>query len=94
MNMSFHLVKTIDELLKKAELELLLKKIEVSSDAGTNVYPVTCPAVGRSDDYQKTEEGEPICIYNSGNCHYFNRALFDLDGYVKQVICKFEENKG
>jgi len=92
--MSFQATKTIDDLLKQAELELLLSRVEISADSGTTLYPVTCPAVGRSDDYQQSTEGEPVCVSNNGNCHYFGKALFDLDGYVKQIICKFEKSKG
>lgn len=89
--MGFVRMHNIDELLKHAEKELLLKRITVEADRGTIVTPVTCPAKGRVDDYKRDEEGKPACVYNNEPCHYFSRSIFDLDGYTKQVICTFEE---
>lgn len=91
--MSFQNTETIDALIKKAELEVLLKRVTVEADRGTIVTPVRCPAKGRVDDYQRDEEGKPACTYNGNNCHYFGRSMFDLDGYVKQIICMFEEGQ-
>jgi hypothetical protein len=89
--MSFQKTKTIDDLIKQAELEVLLKRVTVEADRGTIVNPVRCPAKGRVDDYQRDEEGRPACVYNNGNCNYFGRSMFDLNGYTKQIMCNFQE---
>jgi len=91
--MSFVRMHDIEDLLKRAEKEILLKRVSIEADRGTIVTPAACPAKGRVDDYQRDEEGKPACVYNNGNCHYFSRSLFDLNGYTKQVICTFEEGK-
>ena len=77
--------------LKMAKLEVLLRKIEVSSDSGTTVIPVRCPGIGRVEDYGKTNEDEPACVYNSNNCPYFRDSGFDLDTYYKQITCTVDE---
>jgi len=91
--MSFQNTETINDLIKRAELEVLLERVAVDADRGTIVIPVRCPAKGRVNDYQMDEEGQPACVFNNRNCGYFGRSMFDLNGYVKQVICNFEEGK-
>lgn len=78
---------TINDLLKVASVEVLLKSVIVSASNGTTVYPIRCPAVGRSSDYGKDASGEAACVYNGNNCKYFNDAEFTLEDYTKKIVC-------
>ena len=87
---SFKDVETVNDLLKKAELELLLDEVVVSGSDGISVYPVTCPGKGRKNDHGKDEKGRPACIFNNNSCPYLISAHFRLDDFVKQIRCMVE----
>lgn len=89
--MKFNGISNIDGLIKKAELEILLKEISVSSEEGTTIFPVKCPGKGRVDDYGKTEDGEAACAYRNNYCRYFRSADFRLDDYLKKIICNVQK---
>ena len=90
--MYFSGMKTLDDLfIKCAKLEVLLHSIE-SSREGTTIIPVRCPAKGRADDYGRTEDENPACVYKNNNCRYFVRARFSLDSFTKEIVCEFVKN--
>lgn len=79
-------INSIDALLKKAEIEVLLSGIATDQD-GTTIVPIKCPAVGRKDNYGKDEKGEPTCVFNDTKCPYFSNAIFTLSDFVKKIEC-------
>ena len=87
---NFEDIKNIDDLLKKAEQEMLLSGIAIDSEEGATVVPVKCPGKGRVEDYGKDKNGKPACIYNGITCPYFSSTMFTLDDFTKKIICKVE----
>lgn len=88
--------KTLDELIKLAQVEVLLLSIDMTLE-GAVVRPVKCPAVGRKDDYLKDMNGEPICVNIANKCPYFDSASFNLEDYTKKIMCNaisLEDVKG
>jgi hypothetical protein len=88
--------KTLDDIIKFSEVEVLLSSIDISLK-GTVVKPVKCPAVGRKDDYLKNMNGDPTCIRGEKKCPYFREASFHLEDYSKRIICdaiSLEDVKG
>jgi len=81
------IARDLEDFLKKAKAEVLLKSIEVFPKSGSTVFPVKCPAVGRHDDYLKTEGGEPACAFGGDLCKYLEGAVFTLDDYTKKIDC-------
>ena len=82
----FRNIKSVEELLRSAELEILPAGISVESE-GATVIPVNCPAKGRKDDYGKDEKGGPACVFRGTNCPYFSSASFMLNDFSKKIIC-------
>ena len=94
-NVNFIGYKTIDLLLKRSQVEVLLNFIEWNK--GCTVRPFKCPAIGRKNDYGKDMEGEPVCILKDKRCPYFVLASFSLEDYEKKIMCNainVEEIKG
>jgi len=87
----FAKVSSLEELcIKVANLEVLLSSIKVAPDSVT-VYPVRCPAVGRSEDYLKDNENKAACSFGKSMCKYLVNAEFRLDTYAKFIECKFSK---
>jgi hypothetical protein len=87
MRQEYSSFTTLNDMLKVASIEVLLKSVIVSAENGTTVYPIRCPAVGRSSDYGKDASGEAACVYNGNNCKYFVNAEFTLEDYTKKIVC-------
>lgn len=86
--MNFLNINSIDELIKKADQEILLSGIAIDSEEGATVVPVKCPAKGRKEDYGKDDQGKPACVYNGNMCPYFDSTMFTLNNFSKKIICK------
>ncbi len=86
--MDFININSVDELIKKADQEILLSGIAIDSTDGATVVPVKCPAKGRKEDYGKDDKGKPTCIYNGSVCPYFDNTMFTLNNFTKKIICK------
>ena len=84
--MDFKGKKSIDEIVKIAQVEVLLSDIKVDH-TGTNVRPAKCPAIGRKNDYLKDMGSQPTCVMGHEKCQYFELAIFDLEDYTKKIIC-------
>ncbi|HRZ18517.1 MAG TPA: hypothetical protein P5136_00430 [Methanofastidiosum sp.] len=84
--MSFENIKSLDDLIKTAEVEVLLASISCTQE-GPQVYPVKCPAVGRKDDYLRDMNDNPVCALGNRKCKYFQLAEFKLEDYTKRIIC-------
>ena len=78
---------------KQAKLEVLLKSITVDED-GTIVSPITCPGIGRVNDYLEDDKGQPACVFHDNNCPYFEDAGFDLNTQYKQISCRVGNKEG
>ena len=86
--MDFLNINSIDELLKKANQEVLLSGIIVDPKEGATVVPVACPGKGRKEDYGKDDQGKPTCVYGGNMCPYFDNTMFTLNNFTKKIICK------
>jgi hypothetical protein len=86
--MLFKGINNLEELLKKAEAELLLSSVEINSDGTSLVVPVKCPGIGRKNDFLKDDKGKPACIYNTKRCKYLIDAKFEYDKHIKTINCK------
>ena len=85
----FKNIKSIEELLKKATVTVLLNKISYSKDAGVEVMPVQCPAVTDNKEGPKyNADNQAVCMLNMEECLFFESAIFDINGYIKEIICK------
>jgi hypothetical protein len=85
--MNFKQVNNISELLKKAEVEVLLTSITIEDGSNVFVYPANCPGKGRKQDILLDEEGKPACMSQGKRCSYFKNAEFKLTDYTKKIIC-------
>ena len=81
-------VKSIDELLKKAELEMLLKNMATDAAGRITVEPVRCPAVDRATDFGRNSEGEPACMFQGKSCRYFNDAGMSMNSYKDKMLAE------
>lgn len=88
--MDFKGKSSIEDLIKTAQVEVLLSSIKVDPK-GTTVTPVKCPAVGRKNDYLKDMNGNPSCTLaikeGTKFCEYFELSQFDLEDYTKKIMC-------
>jgi|APFre7841882630_1041343.scaffolds.fasta_scaffold126272_2 hypothetical protein len=84
--MEFINKKSLEELIKEAQVEVLLSSITIDKK-GPLVHPVKCPAVGRKNDYLMDANKEPVCIFNGNQCKYFVSTEFSLEDYTKIIIC-------
>ena len=86
--MQFSNFKTIDDIFKKANAEVLLSSISLNNSGDFKVVPVKCPGVGRREDMLKDKDGKPICAMGKEICPYFEFSEFTFEDYTKKVICK------
>lgn len=78
--------KTLDDIIKSAQVEVLLNQIAVT-EKGDQVYPVKCPGVGRKQDFLKDDNQESVCALGNQRCKYFQSAEFNLEDYTKRIFC-------
>ena len=90
--MDFINISSIEELLKKATVTVLLEKISFIKNRGTSIIPVQCPAV---TDGKEGKEGliynadnRAVCMKGTEECPYFEAATFDINGYIKEITCE------
>jgi len=87
--MKFSGIQSIDELLKKATVTVLLEKIQFVKNGSYNISPVQCPAISDGVDGPLFNEDKKVmCVLNGSECPYFNAAVFDIHGYIKEIDCK------
>jgi hypothetical protein len=85
----FKNIKSIDELLKKATVTVLLNKITYSKEAGVEIMPVQCPAITDNKEGPKyNADNQVVCMLNMEECPFFESAIFDINGYIKEISCK------
>lgn len=84
--MDFINKKSLDDLIKEAQVEVLLASVMVDK-AGPVIYPTKCPAVGRKADYLTDTSKEAVCFFKDRQCKYFTSAKFSLEDYTKIIIC-------
>ena len=88
--MKFSGHKSLEDFLKKANVTVLLEKIYFSRSSGFSVVPVQCPAVtDKKEGLIYNEENKAVCVRGANEeCPYFNSAVFDIHGYIKEIDCK------
>jgi len=85
----FKNIASLDELLKKATVTVLLNKISYSKETGVEVMPVQCPAITDNKEGPKyNSDNQVVCILNNEECPFFEAATFDINGYIKEIQCK------
>ena len=87
--MDFNNISSIEELLKKATVTVLLEKISLVKSEGFSVVPVQCPAVADNKEgliYNVNDRA--VCVKGTTECPYFEAAIFDINGYIKEITCK------
>lgn len=84
--MDFTNRKSLEELIKEAQVEVLLSSISIDKK-GPVVYPIKCPAVGRKEDYLMDMSKKPTCILQGKQCKYFVSTKFSLEDYTKIIVC-------
>ena len=51
--------------------------------------PVQCPAVTDNKEGPKyNADNQAVCMLNMEECLFFESAIFDINGYIKEIICK------
>ncbi len=87
--MKFSGIQSIDELLKKATVTVLLEKIQFVKNGSYSISPVQCPAISDGVDGPLFNEDKKVmCVLNGSECPYFETAVFDIHGYIKEIQCK------
>lgn len=88
---SFAGIKSLDTLLKSAQVEVLLSDIMLDQ-ANTLVHPSNCPGKGRVNDFLTDQQGNSACAAGTSKCKYFVGAAFSLEDYTKIIQCSVGNN--
>lgn len=75
-------------MLKKGNVEVLLKSFDISDSTEVTVYPVECPGKGRVTDFIVDDEGQPTCVYKGNKCPYFKSVSYSEEFYRKTLVCR------
>ena len=86
--MQFSDFKSIDDVTKRSQLEVLLKYISVDGQGNFEVLPIRCPGLGRKENVLTMENGDPACAYGKSICPYFSGANFEFESSIKRIFCE------